>query len=423
MSMDLTKNHAMSIFCSLMSTASKKIAILGAGISGLSLAYFLEREQPDAEIVIYEKSDRVGGWIRSDRIDGHLLERGPRSIRTGGLGQKTLALVKELGLESEMVLPSKAAGRRFLWNEGKLQKVPSGRLLRGIWRDILREWRVPPGRAEDETIHAFFSRRFGERFTERLVDPMIAGIFAGNPRTLSIRSCLPRVFEMEQASGSLVRGFLRRKRHPFEMYSFQNGMETLPRTLAEKIRSPIHFNTPIESGDQIDADLIYSTLPAHAVGKVFPELHAKLEKIPFASLAVVGLVYDRPVLKQRGFGYLIPSKENQQILGCVFDSCVFPQQNSGNETRLSVMMHGVEKPDDTLIDLAKKNIARHLGITETPVVASVKRAEQAIPQYPLGHHRLVAELDEHPRLKLLGISFRGVSLNDCIHAARIAAQS
>lgn len=401
----------------------KKIAILGAGISGLSLAYFLEREQPNLEITIYEKSDRVGGWIRSDRIDGHLLERGPRSIRTGGLGQETLSLVKELGLESEMVLPSKDAKRRFLWNEGKLQQVPSLGLLRGIWPGILREWRVPPSRAEDETIHAFFSRRFGERFTERLVDPMIAGIFAGNPRNLSIRSCMPRVFEMEQERGSLMKGFFRRKRHPFEMYSFQKGMETLPKKLAEKIRSPIHFNSPIESADQIDADLIYSTLPAHAVAKIFPDLPAKVADIPFASLAVVGLVYDRPVLKQRGFGYLIPSKENQEILGCVFDSAIFPQQNSGNETRLSVMMYGTERADETLIDLAKKNLARHLGITDEPVIASVKRAEQAIPQYPVGHHRLVAELNQLDRVKFLGISFRGVSVNDCIHASRIASTS
>ena len=399
----------------------KKIAILGAGISGLSLAYFLEQMEPGVEIEIFEKSDRIGGWIRSDWIEGHLLERGPRSIRTAGLGQETLALVKALGLEGKMVLPSKAARRRFLWCDGELQKVPSGRLLRGLWRDILREWRVPPSRAEDETIHAFFSRRFGEKFTERLVDPAIAGIFAGNPRNLSIRSCLPRVFEMEQEKGSLVRGFFRRKRHPFPMFSFKEGMETLPRTLAQTIRAPIHFNTPIESADQIDADQICSTLPAHALAKIYPDLSEKFEKLPFASLAVVGLVYDNPVRKPQGFGYLIPSKENQQILGCVFDSDVFSQQNSGKETRLSVMMHGCEKPDEEIINVAKENLARHLGITSEPVVASVSRADRAIPQYPVGHHRLVAELDQLPRLTLLGISFRGVSVNDCIHAAREAA--
>jgi protoporphyrinogen/coproporphyrinogen III oxidase len=412
-----------------MKIAPKKIAILGAGISGLSLAYFLEKEHPGIEITILEKTDRVGGWIRSHRVDGHLLERGPRSIRTAGHGAETLALVKELGLEGQMVLPSADAKRRFIWHEEKLYKLPGGPagllfspILHGLRRDILRERKVPPGTAEDETIHAFFSRRFGERLTERLVDPVVSGIFAGNPRTLSARSCFPRLYEMEQTKGSILRGMKGRKRHPFPMFSFREGMETLPDTLAARIRAPIHFNTEVKSADEIDADQIFSTLPAHAVADIFPELREKLSTIPFATLAIINLVYDGQVLKQQGFGYLVPSKENQQILGCIFDSCIFHEQSRGDETRLTVMMHGADRDDEELIGLARKNLERHLGLQAEPAVASVHRAHKAIPQYPVGHHKLVAELDRLERVKFLGISFRGVSINDCIHWARRAAE-
>ena len=224
---------------------------------------------------------------------------------------------------------------------------------------------------------------------------------------------------MEKRSGSLVRGMLKKKGGGHGLFSFRNGMETLPRRLAERLEIDVRLNHPVTKitcyedhveveagGATFAASHLYSTLPAHVL--------ASLVDIPIVearSIGVVSLGYRKQVLDKEGFGYLIPSKEEEAILGAVWDSSVFPQQNrSPEETRITVMM---EEPDVTK---AQEALQRHLGITAEPQATSCLLAKGAIPQYTLGHAERVkrTEQDLPSRIMALGSSYYGVSVNDCV---------
>jgi len=179
----------------------------------------------------------------------------------------------------------------------------------------------------------------------------------------------------------------------------------------------------MKGGDIVHADHIFSTLPAHALAPLVPSLQEKLVKIPFATVAVVNLGYRCSVLDKKGFGYLIPSREKEQILGVVWDSSVFPEQNRNpHQTRLTVMIGGVRMPEvenlaeHELIDIAVEALKRHLGIAAPPDAAHVFLARSAIPQYQVGHGNLLSQIvDAAPKnFSCLGSSYRGVSVNDLI---------
>ena len=234
----------------------------------------------------------------------------------------------------------------------------------------------------------------------------------------------------------------------YSLFSLKEGMETLTTALENGLKEHIivsngakalHFQSDgieieLSDGTRLKADHLYSTLPAAALATLLaPHTQAlgkKLKSIPAASLAVVNLGYRSPVLKKRGFGYLIPSSEKQEILGVVWDSCVFPQQNRDpNETRLTVMMGGAHQPqivstdDSQIMEIALDSLSKHLGVDAEPDAVGIKRITEAIPQYVLGHIQKVKEIEAaaaslSDRLTILGSSFYGVSVNDCIAKAK-----
>lgn len=433
-----------------------RIAIIGGGISGLALAWNLrKRHGSAASIILLEKSARLGGWIRTEDRDGYLFELGPRSCRPEGAGVATVELVEELGLQSELISASPAARLRYLYTGGKLQALPTGvvslltsPLTRPLIWPLLKEWRVARGTG-DETVDQFAARRLGRYAADRLFDPMVRGIFAGDSRQLSMRACFPSLYHLEQRWGSLTKGLLRSSRDtrsvsPFVrqvqrggLFSFRRGMETLVQTLQRRLESDIDIRCGVDM-QTLDhplireADHIYVTTPAFAtaelLAKAAPEVSALLSETPFVSVASVCLGYPEPLLPYQGFGYLIPSREGESILGMVWDSSVFPQQNKWpSQTRLTVMMR-LEKPMDssTLESLAREAAARHLGIGLEPEVVGVAVSQQAIPQYTVGHIDRVLSVETHmrrllPNITLLGNSLYGVAVNDCIaHAAQVS---
>lgn len=450
---------------------SEHIVILGAGISGLATGWFLkQRLGEQIRLTLIEKSSRAGGWIQTIQTEEFLFEQGPRSCRTKGIGQETLALIEALELQDQVLVPHPDARNRYIYTPRGLQRlprhlweIPFNPLTRSWMSALWRDWQMPKSQVEDESIEAFFSRRLGRSWVDQLIDPFVSGIYAGDCRRLSLRSCFPLFHQWEQQQGSLLRGAWSHRASPlfqssfiqsirrFPLFSFKQGMESLPRTLAEALKDCLLLNQTVRglafdaggvevqlaNGKPIRADHIISTLPTSALSSLLPSspyLVDKLNELPYATVFIVNLGFRASVLSFKGFGYLIPSHLNLPVLGCVWDSSIFPQQNlEANQTRLTVMMGGRHHPEveqtseQEMVECALRTIFQHLGIRATPQVVQVKKAQHAIPQYEIGYALWKKEVQEaahllFPRLTLSGSAWTGVSINDCIAQARQLAQ-
>ena len=315
-----------------------KVAIIGAGISGLTLGYYLQ--QKGLDVTLFEKSDRPGGCIQTIRQEGFLFERGPRTLRTSSF--ETLQLIEELGLETG-VIGSKTLSR-YLYLSQKMHQVPQNPLsfllsplTRGHIGTFLKEaWKEKND--ADESIYDFAKRRYSTSVAEIFFDPMVSGVYAGDMKQLSLHACFPSLARMEKENGSLLKAMLFSKKQTppmspfvksmqkFPLFSFQEGLETLPLALAKRLN--IHYKTEISSIDCATFDHVYCTTPT--------------DKMPRASLAAVHIGYNAATLPYKGFGYLIPRSEKERILGMVFDSAVFPSQNPG---KLSFNRHDRRRED------------------------------------------------------------------------------
>lgn len=452
-----------------MTSTQKHLVILGAGISGLSLAWFLkQRFENQIKLTLLEKNDRVGGLIRTLEKEGFLFELGPHSCRSKGNAIETLKLIEALQIKEQMIEPSFSARDRYLyWNQTlhllpkSLLSLISSPLTSGLFKALVRDWFTPPLKNQEETVEQFISRRLSREIAERLIDPLTLGIYAGNIEQLSLKSCFPILYEWEQTHGSLTRGWLfsKKKQHsaqsPFvqqmskhPIFTFKKGMETLPKEL-EKQLSPnlrlssdvqaLHFQSDklqiiCQNQKPIVADYLFSTLPANALANLLEphqqEVSFLLKSIPHASIAVVCLGFRKQVLKYEGFGYLIPRKEKEDILGMIWDSSVFPQQNRFQpDTRLCVMIKITEDSKfDDFYQIALKALCKHLKINDLPDLFYVEMINNAIPQYFIGHQNKLQRIEEHifslsPRIRVGGSFFWGVSINDCIKKAKVCSEN
>lgn len=431
-----------------------RIAIIGGGISGLTLAWSLRRRYgSEAMITLVEQGSRLGGWIQTVDHDGFLFELGPRSCRPGGSGAATLRLIEALGMEDQVVHAAPAAKQRYLCLQGQLTALPSGflsclwsRVMRPILPALMREWRLPKAVA-DESIHSFISRRLGGYAADYFFDPLTLGIYAGDCRRLSMKSCFPQLWQWEQTHGSLTRGMFSPspeiERSPFVrkaqrrgLFTLRQGMEQLVRGLQQRLEVDVLLGQSaaavepsgvrLSNGELIQADACYVTVPANGATSLFarsaPPVSRLLAEISHATVTVVSLGYNSQRLQKQGFGYLVPSWEQERILGVVWDSSVYPQHNrTPDQTRLTVMMSG--EPPDALA-MACGAVERHLGICVAPDACLVAVRRHAIPQYEVGHSdRLIAlraALTQALPNVWLGSCSSGVAVNDCI--ARVFAK-
>ena len=444
-----------------------RFIIIGAGISGLSLGWFLREKFPIASIKVFEKNSRPGGWIQTLISGDFLFETGPRSCRSYGNGIATLQLIESLGLDSQWISASEASHKRYLYTNGKLQQLTIGiwsfltsPLTRPILSGLLTEWNAPrSSHNEDESIYSFISRRLGKKVAENLMDPLTSGIYAGDIRNLSIQSCFPDIYKLERIHGSITKGMIqklfRKKSNevlsPFVLkamktpiFSLQNGMETIVKELSSKLKDELHLNTEVtslkETPESIEvvadsniyhADKVFIALPAESINRLIaPIIHLQLPS-KTTSVAIVNMGWKHNVLTQSGFGYLIPSHEREDLLGVVWDSSTFPQQNRHpNETRLTAMLGGAHRPDiphfshEKIVEISLQAIKKHLKISTPPDLINIKIAMKAIPQYTVGHANNIQEIESllskasNSRIELVGSSLHGVSVNDCIANAR-----
>ncbi len=441
----------------------KRVIILGAGISGLSTAWYLSKTGLPLDIVILEKSARAGGWLHTDHTTGFHFEKGPRTFKVDK-SPMTMQLVAELGLQEELIWSEAKPHHRYLWHEQELQRFPTNPLsflfsplTKGFIRALLTEWRQPVKNG-DETVWEFVLRRFNYDVARLFFDPMVVGIFGGDIRHISMRACFPRLKSWEEKYGSVTRGFFqrmmeKRKEAKFSkdvegipmsaIYSFRRGIEQLSQSLVSQLPAVIHYNQNVAEisfeGDRIlvdtdkeqfSADYLFCALPVKETGLLFekhiPDVSKEFLKIPSVSIAVVNFGYDANVLPVQGFGYLTPTHAHEDILGVVFDSSVFMEHNRRDqETRLTIKLEDIGQSEEKYVDAALKGIRRHLGISRVPKAISFKHTLRSIPQYGVGHLDKMTDLKNRfckklPRCHLVGNYMGGVSVDCCIERAKEA---
>lgn len=441
----------------------KHIIVLGAGISGLSVSWYLNRLQCPVDITIIEKSDRVGGWLHTEYMSDFHFEKGPRTLKVDKC-PATMQLVQELGMPHELIWTHLKPHHRYLWLEGELHRFPTNPisfclspLTRGFISALFSEWKKP-AKSGDETVWEFVLRRFNYNVARLFFDPLVVGIFGGDIREISVRACFPLLKSWEEKYGCVTKGFFhhwkeKRKLSKYSsiisdlplsaIFSFKNGMEQLPQMIMAKTPAEYHFNQEVQrvlikenkvevmTQDRIFyADAVFCALPIKETSQLFeplvPEIAREFLKIPSDGIAVLNFGYDSPVLPIQGFGYLVPTYAEEEILGVVFDSSVFPQHNkSPQQTRLTIKMQDRGREEVWYIDAALRGIRKHLNISQTPNAISFKRAIRAIPQYGVCHLEKMTGLREEfnkrlPRCFLAGNYLSGVSVDQCITRAKEA---
>jgi oxygen-dependent protoporphyrinogen oxidase len=445
------------------------IAIIGGGISGLSLAYYLLEKDPSLDITVFESQKRPGGKIWTDKAEGFLCEWGVNGFLDNR--PKTLELSKKLSLEP--LRSADAARKRFIFSGGVLHRLPespaafiASTLLsfRGKLR-IMAEPLIQGKAMEDESLAGFARRRLGAEAYEKLIDPMASGIYAGNPESLSLRACFPRIYELEKKYGGLIKGMLKLRKEQKKqgskekvgagpggtLTSFQNGMGSLIQTLNDVLGNRIRLGYRALSlevrtrgyvlhfadGSSFEAANVVLASPAYAAAEIVKNLDKKLSGllsgIPYPSVSVACFGYKKEKISGdlNAFGYLIPSREKRTILGTLYDSSIFQGRAPEGYALLRSMVGGARasdlalQKDSALIDMIRNELSDIIGIKSAPDFVRIYRHEMAIPQYTLGHigrlENMDALLARHKGLFLTGNAYRGISLNDCIgNSAKLA---
>lgn len=438
------------------------VAIVGAGISGLTCGYELKRA--GLKIVIIEAS-HVGGAMRSQRIGPYLLESGPNSLR--GNSKELIDLIRNLGLDDQVVRSSNVAKQRYLYRDGKLMAVPSSPpaalssplIPPSEKLKVLREPFVAKGTTDDESIRHFISRRTSEWLADNIVDPIITGIYAGDIAKLSMRSSFPKFWQLEREHGSLIKGAMRAKKNapkeataqkPPAIFSFKEGLQTLIDALKQQLEGTIVEGFPVTHiektdhgyhlvGPNLEAKTVILATPAYRTSELVQPfsraIAESLKSIEHPHVAVVSLAFKRKDVEHslEGFGYLVPSNQNRDILGCIFSSSLWEGRAPDDEVLLTIMIGGSKRPktrdwtDEQILEVAELEVRRTLSIKGASVFHHVTRWPKAIPQYHLGHYKIMDEIDafeqKHTGIHLLSNYRGGIAIGSCVtNATELAAR-
>jgi oxygen-dependent protoporphyrinogen oxidase len=455
-----------------------RIAIAGAGVSGLAAAlYALDAAQErgmDIDVTIFERTVRAGGCVQTISDSGYTMELGPDSL----LVDKPAArdLLRRLGLENQIVTtPDRFRGARIV-HRGRLRPIPSDfrlftpkslpALLRsgifspaGIARAALEPFVPARASEDDESLASFVTRRFGREVLDRLAQPLIGGIYSGDPQRLSMRATLPQFVEMERRHGSLLRAMsfgaaaAASQAAAPQLSGLRGGLQTLVDALVACAGARIRFSSEIvqlvrdtdcwtcvfADGSHVQANAVILATPAYAAARalreVDPELARLLECIRYNSIATVNLAYDAsdvPALPA-STGFVVPYAEGRRITAATISSQKYPDRSPQAAVLVRAFIGGalqpqlVELPDGELAQTAQDELRALLGIAAQPRFAVTRRWFRLLPEYGVGHLELVNEIATRAAalggLALAGSAYGGVGIPDCVASGTAAARS
>ncbi len=448
--------------------SDKKIVIIGAGISGLTAAYLLNKE--GFNVTVLEQKDFVGGSVETIKENGFLFDRGPNSgLETTPLIQK---IVEELKLKDQFVYANKEGNKRYILRNGVLHALPmsppafiKSKLFSG--KAKLRLMREPfVGKSKDgyyQSIAEFVTRRLGKEFLDYAINPFVAGVYAGRPEELSVKSAFPKLYALEEEYGGIIWGSVRsirkRKRskevskQSAKMFSFKDGMKVLPEAITKKLGERVKTSVEVlsvrktsegkygvtykDAGQNLTllADIVLSTIPAFKaidlLGHFDDELVKHLNEIYYPPVLVVYLVYNRSAIGQPldGFGFLIPEKEDRSFLGAIWSSVIFPNRTDEDKAAFTLFIGGsrdagfVDDVEQKVIDGARKEFEEIMKIKDLPIHTSKRFWAKAIPQYNIGyveHENYFDHFEKDNKGIILGGNYRGgISVGDCIKNAEL----
>ena len=455
--------------------------IIGAGISGLTCAYRLQ--EAGQRVLLLEKAPRFGGAIRSARDGAWLIEAGPNStLETTPL---LTELIRDAGVEDQKLYASDASKNRYILKHGKLTALPmsppaffkTGLFTWGTKLGLFGEpFKKPSPPDAQESVADFVRRRLGQEFLDYAINPFVAGVYAGDPELLSVRAAFPKLYELEQTYGGLIKGQIKgareRKKRGEEskqsarMFSFLDGMQTLTDALARAIPDTDKLHSAEVRAIRIGADAADVPIPhsprftvtvahdggekqftarnliiatpasaAAALSREFaPEISAVLEEIPYPPVAevITGYTPTADMHPLDGFGFLIPKVENRRILGTIFSSTIFRKRAPEGKVHLTTFIGGMRQPeealrsDEAIVQTALDEQRALLGTPEKPDFVYVTAWKHAIPQYVHGHLERMEEIDAveqaHPGLHYCANYRGGISVGDCVKSAHAVVE-
>jgi oxygen-dependent protoporphyrinogen oxidase len=458
----------------------KKTAIVGGGISALACAVALKEQGLD--FTLFEKDEALGGKLRTERVGDFTVEAGPDSY----LPEKhwSVQLIRKVGLAPEMLCSNDASKGTFIYSRGRLHPLPEGVMLMVptmilplvkssllSWPGKLRmgmELFVPRRRdLKDESLAEFVTRRLGRECLERIAEPLVAGIHTSNPDNMSVLATFPRFVEMEQRSGSLIRGMVAalRSRPPRDpaappmtyFMSLKQGMEELTRACLAFIGGQqVRTRTAVRSvakrddgyrltfadGSTSDFTSVVLATPSFVtrelVAAMDGELDRRLSAIAWSSSATVSLAFKKSDVGKSlpGFGFIVPRVENRRINACTWSSVKWLHRAPPDALLIRAFVGGghheelVSLEDKELARIVREELREIAGLTAEPLFCKVYRWFQGMPKYTVGHRERIAAIEErrraHRGLCLIGSSYRGIGIGDCVKsgfdaAAQIAA--
>jgi oxygen-dependent protoporphyrinogen oxidase len=446
------------------SARPKRVVVVGAGISGLATAYWLKKQGVD--VTVLEKEPSAGGTMKTARENGWLIETGPNSaLETTPLFRE---LTGELGLSGQFLYANSKADKRYILRGGRLRALPMGPkdfLTTDLWTlaGKLRLLMEPfIGRAlNEESIAEFVERRLGREFLDYGINPFVAGVYAGNPEQLSVQTAFPKLYALEGKYGSLINGMIRGARERkarkeiakdrAKLFSFQNGMQTLPDTLAASLGERVRCNAtvehiiPMKAGrfpvytvsytehgvrQSVEADAVVLSSPAHAASEIIrpidPDMSAILDAIYYPPVAEIylGFKADQVHRELDGFGFLVPAVEKRNILGCIWSSTLFPGRAPEGDVAFTIFVGGARQPelvaltDEELLSIVLAEVSETMRIAGGPIFQQITRWGKAIPQYNIGYYKVLQAIERFeqnfPGAFICSNYRGGIAVGDCV---------
>ncbi|MCZ8515258.1 protoporphyrinogen oxidase [Paenibacillus filicis] len=466
-----------------MGSERRKVVIVGGGITGLSAAFYtrklFEENQIPVDITLVEKSEQLGGKIRTLHRDGFVIEKGPDSFLARKLS--VITLVKELGLEEELTATNPHAITNYILHKGKLHPMPLGLVL-GIPTAVSPFIKTglisPAGKiraaldlllprkedAKDESLGSFIERRLGREVLENITEPLLAGIYAGDTQFLSLQATFPQFKQIEQKHRSLILGMLAGKNQSHNVnglpdiarksmfLTFKRGLITLIDRLVESlqsirmitgqgvvqiIRDGGDYKLKLDQGTELQADGLILALPAFEAAKFIPELPEArwLEQVTYASVANIALAYKQEDISfpLNGSGFVIPRNEGRMITACTWSSSKWLHAAPPGTVLLrtyvgrSNSQEWMRLSDQELLSGVWADLKDTMEIAAEPVFFEITRCFRSMPQYPVGHNERLKKLgvqlrNYKPGLFVCGAGYGGVGIPDCIQQGKDAAE-